>query len=927
MDAPERKRLRNEVVAAARPAAQIWPLGTFAYRNPIRGYEHLPFDEGIRESSSVLGGRGFLSNREYRKLRRQGRIKNDGLRAALARIGPSIEAASIQVAGRLIEPRDVLWAHLVDGIDDIDPNVLAWTASEEGQGELLEIARGIAADLERPVAGPPATPDLPPQRTLSDWLEALTGTPALDAINDEMVKWSAAFLDEGLAGWGMPSRTEGFYLSWRALAAEDRSGRLMGIKGTGTRIKALPDSPEDAIEGSMLRLEIPRERWPEYFSRMFAQLPGWTGFARWRSENPEYPSQHEHPIQLLEYLAVRLYYEVEIVRAISKRELGVDGTLSALRDCQSSRGTGASNAGWRDACASRLYRLARCLDLSAEQLRDLTARKARQALGWLEQFPASDHGPVWLEAYEDGFRQRFVKRLAAHLPGRERSSSRSAAQLIFCIDARSEPFRRHVESQGAYETFGYAGFFGVPISHQAFDSEQRLALCPVLLKPPRAVDEAVRTGAEGALVRYASGSRWGALVDRLFHDIKQHPASAFVLVDAVGFLFTVGLIGRTFFQRAYASILKAFRRRFQSGVETRVSATPGAATAGLPQGFSLEEQAAFVEGGLRIIGLTERLSRLVVVCGHGALSENNPYAAAYNCGACGGAHGDPNARLFASMANDPEVRRVIAGNGISIPEDTWFLPAKHDTTTDRVAFYDTVDIPASHAGDLRRLQRDLAAAGSAQTAERLPKLPRTPRALPAPRAWLHALGRSVDWANPRPEWGLSSNAAFLIGRRCLTEGLNLESRVFLHSYDPSPDTEGAILEKIMTAPLVVGEWINMEYYFSSVDPWVYGSGSKVIHNVVGGVGVMLGSQGDLQGGLPLQGVMAGDRRYHEPMRLLAVIEAPRERISALIRKHEVLQHLFCNQWMNLVALDPETHRIHRFNPDSTWEGLPTAQAA
>ena len=131
----------------------------------------------------------------------------------------------------------------------------------------------------------------------------------------------------------------------------------------------------------------------------------------------------------------------------------------------------------------------------------------------------------------------------------------------------------------------------------------------------------------------------------------------------------------------------------------------------------------------------------------------------------------------------------------------------------------------------------------------------------------------------------------------------------------------------MTAPLVVGEWINMEYYFSAVAPWVHGSGSKVIHNVVGGVGVMLGSQGDLQGGLPLQGVLDGAKRYHEPMRLLAVIEAPRERITPLIRKHEVLQQLFCNQWMNLLALDPETHQIHRFNPDYSWEGLLTAQAA
>ena len=190
------------------------------------------------------------------------------------------------------------------------------------------------------------------------------------------------------------------------------------------------------------------------------------------------------------------------------------------------------------------------------------------------------------------------------------------------------------------------------------------------------------------------------------------------------------------------------------------------------------------------------------------------------------------------------------------------------------------------------------------------------------RAYRHVAGRTVDWANVRPEWGLSGNAAFIIGRRDFTKGLDLGGRVFLHSYDAESDREGRILEKILTAPLIVGEWINMEHYFSAVDPWFYGSGSKVIHNVVSGVGVMLGSQSDLQTGLPLQTVNDGARHYHEPMRMLTIIEAPASRISPVIQKHTVLQHLFHNQWVNLIAVDPTTFEFQRYNPDSTWEAVP-----
>lgn len=918
--------LREQVLEAGRSAAQIWPLRTFAYRNPLRGFEFLPFDKAVREAAATIGGEGYLASSEYRDFYRQGRIRRDSLERALERLGPDLDGPSVEAGDRLLSARDVVWAALTRGVRPLEHSVLEWTARNEGRLDLLEAVEQAVAGVSSGIAST-GSDELPPAHTLGDWLDRSAGSSIVEAVNGELIKWMAAFLDEGLADWNMPGRHGGFYRSWKELAPLDPGHRIAGIRNAAGKIRELPESPEAAAEQALRTLGIPGDRWFDYQTRAFAQLPGWTGFLRWRSENPTYPAQAEHPAELVEYLAVRLFYEAEFVRAAcDERGFSSGNLLQSVTACILDARRGDASSPGPDT-AGELYALSRALDLSAAEVGSISGAGATTLLEYLHRIPEDRQGPIWLEAYEDSFRVPFLKRFAAHRPPTGKERPRPAAQLIFCIDARSEPFRRHLEAQGNYETFGYAGFFGVPISHQAFDTSDRLALCPVLLKPPRTVNEDVREDQESALDVYASGTRWRKLRDTLFHDLKKTPLGAFVLVDVVGVLFSLGLVGRTLAQSAYAGLLGWMRGRFDGSVKTHVSAETSDAPIEPPEGFSLDEQAAMVGGGLRIIGLTSNFGRIVVACGHGAESENNPYAAAYNCGACGGAHGDPNARAFAGMANDPRVRSILAEGGLEIPDDVWFVAGKHDTTTDRVGFYDEEDVPETHREDLRALQRDLAEVTGHQTAERLLRLPGVPGRLKSRSAALHAVTRSVDWANPRPEWGLSSNAAFLIGRRARTLGLDLESRVFLHSYDPIQDSQGESLEKIMTAPLIVGEWINTEYYFSAVAPWTYGSGSKVIHNVVGGVGVMLGSQSDLRGGLPVQGVIAGQSRYHEPMRLLAIIEAPIERITAIINKHEILQTLFHNQWVNLVALDPHAPSFQRYHPDATWEPMDVLEAA
>ncbi len=992
LSAEGRDNLRQQVGEACEPVSPIWPLKTFAYRSPVRGFEHLPFDEAARRGNRLFGGTGYLSNEEYRRLYREGRITERSVLGALDRVGPRVDSGGVRAGSRNVEASEVFRLHLLHGIDVLEPSLLTWTLnakegierfcgglSDESKRRILEKLRVEAAeasedrekqyvsqlwnttlaalnladsdshepqDAEGEDTPPAATePTLPTERTISDWLDTLTGSSLVEQINDQMMKWTAAFLDEGVAGWEMPSRAGGFYKGWRELASRDFSCRFLGIKNFSRKIRELPDSAEEAIALSLDRLQIPPDRRKEYQSRLFAQLPGWTGFIRWLTENPEYPGQQKHPIDIVQYVAVRLVYEVELTDALCQREWGIAGTLSALTTYWQSnsdeyleltaepshhsdpRTDGLCRSAWR------LFHLAQCLELTSEEVGQLAPGDAQTLVEWLDVFPEDDHSAVWLEAYEDGYRRELVGKLSSHRGGDQSAKIRPHAQLIFCIDARSEPFRRHLEAQGPYETFGYAGFFGIPISHQAFDATGRLALCPVLLKPSFAVNETPGAGAQEPLQCYASGSRWWQLSDELFHDLKANPISAFMLVDALGFFFSIGLAGKTLVMKPYAAIRDRIKRWFFNAVPTRIPVeradadSEGSEDVALPEGFTLEEQATFVGNGLRIIGLTKNFGRFVVVAGHGSTSENNPYAAAYDCGACGGSHGDPNARVFAAMANSSEVRRLLKQSGLEIPEDTWFLAGKHNTTTDRLSCYDLDELPLSHAEDLQVLQDVLEKAGADGAQERCGRLPGTSTNMSAAKAFEHVVARSDDWANPRPEWGLSSNVGFIIGRRSLTHGLSLDGRVFLHSYDPEADPDGGLLEKIMTAPLIVGEWINMEYYHSAAAPWVYGSGSKVIHNVVAGVGVMLGSQSDLQSGLPLQSVNDGALHYHEPMRLLAIIEAPTDRISMLIERHDILQKLFHNGWVNLLALDPDTHAFHRYNTESAWEALSLKQVA
>jgi uncharacterized protein YbcC (UPF0753/DUF2309 family) len=334
---------------------------------------------------------------------------------------------------------------------------------------------------------------------------------------------------------------------------------------------------------------------------------------------------------------------------------------------------------------------------------------------------------------------------------------------------------------------------------------------------------------------------------------------------------------------------------------------------GIPEG----DRVGHAERILQAMSMTEGLARLVLLAGHGSTTVNNPHATGLDCGACAGQTGEASARVVAALLNDPGVRRGLAERGIAIPEDTWFLAGLHDTTTDTLRLFDTDEVPAALAPDLAQLRQWLEQAGDLTRMERAALL--GIGGLPDRAVEAEVRRRSRDWSQVRPEWALANNAAFIAAPRSRTAGMDLGGRSFLHEYVWQKDEGFKILELIMTAPMVVANWINMQYYGSVVDNRRFGSGNKVLHNVVGGaIGVLEGNSGDLRVGLSMQSLHDGRRWVHEPVRLSVFIEAPEAPIDEIIGRHQLVRELVDNGWLHLMRIG-EDNGIYRRPPGGGWE--------
>ncbi len=672
------------------------------------------------------------------------------------------------------------------------------------------------------------------------------GVSWADMVTHQVSQHCAAFFDGHQASWGMQDAA-GLYESWRGqLAADHGLPWHHGHAALARRLAALPAAPRDVVAAALGGLGVGPAGQLAYLSALLMSVGGWAAWCaheRWQARLLGKDND-----QIEQLLAIRITWDWLL------HDDAPPGTVPA---------------GWA-------HRWSVANVVTAQ-------RQEAQRTDWLLQ-----------HALEIAFQQPLVAGLARSA---RPQADMPEVQAVFCIDVRSEVYRRALEAAGpGVQTRGFAGFFGLPIAYAPVGSAMVRPQLPGLLSPALCVTEG--TGDANLSQVLAQRRRSALQASAQWERFRAAPSSGFSFVESLGLLYAGKLVRQSLPDTATPA-------RWE---DTGLAASDAASLRPqMPQAVSApEEGAAIAHKVLTAMGMVRDFAPLVLLAGHGSQTANNAHAAGLDCGACGGQTGEVNARALADLLNTPAVREHLAPLGITLGAGVHFVPGLHNTTTDEVVLFDTHLVPASHTGHLQRLRASLKVAGDRARAERAPTLGLAPLAS-QPAALEQALReRANDWAQVRPEWGLANNAAFIVAPRARSQHLNLSGRSFLHDYDHRLDPDNAVLTLIMTAPMVVTNWINMQYHASTVDNRRYGSGNKLLHNVVGGrLGVFEGNGGDLRIGLPLQSLHDGEQLRHTPLRLSVFIEAPREAIDAVMDQHAVVRHLIGNGWMHLFWLEPQ----------------------
>ena len=740
-----------------------------------------------------------------------------------------------RVAGIPVTPPRKVHLAKIEAGEITDADLEAALAAQPSAPKPADVAA-----LKLAAAAPEPAPEAAP--TVADLAAEAAGIDFPGLIAERFGHWAAGWCDRGQALWAAP-KGKGAYAAWRATATHDLTPEIAGVDGFAAHVAEAPETAAEAMARAVERLGLPKAALETYFHELLMTLGGWSQVARhglWEAE-----LEGGADTSAVEFLAIRLLWEE---------------ALFALHG---------------EAIAAK-WEAAKALHASP-----------------VEPTPALVVDEILQEAAERAAQRELAELFAAPAPAAP--EGRPALQAAFCIDVRSEVFRRALEAvDPSIRTLGFAGFFGLTAAHRGFASDVVEKRLPVLLTPgvttvsdaPEATDREARFAARALRA-------WGRF--------KLAAVSSFAFVEATGPIYAAKLV------------------RDALGLEAK--ALPEEPAPRLDPALDLETRIGAAETVLRAMSLTEGFARLVLLAGHGANVTNNPHASALHCGACGGYSGEVNARLLAALLNDPEVRAGLAPKGIEIPEDTLFLGALHDTTTDAVKVYAGDHDVSAHREDLRRAEGWLAAAGKVTRAERALRLPRAAREADVPE-------RARDWAELRPEWALAGCKAFVAAPRSRSAGRSLEGRAFLHDYEWRKDEANGypVLELILTAPVVVASWISLQYYGSTVSPTVFGGGDKLLHNVVGGIGVVEGNGGLLRPGLPWQSVHDGERLQHEPLRLSVCVEAPTEAILDVLRKHDGVRDLFDNGWLHLFAMDAAGRMAWRYRPGLAFEAVEDGEA-
>lgn len=762
------------------------------------------------------------------------------------------------------------------------PGSFYWAAYQHGEITESALGRALAlacADpaarneargrmLAAPIEGP-SFPGVTRAGLRARWTERLGGVALERRSHLYLFRLIGAYLDQGLAIWEMPGADRlGFFDAVAALV-HDSALPLRPFGAAGARA-LLGGSARDALAGALAKTVGRPELYERYLLETLLAQPGWAGLVAECERKPG-TLLHRRAITLEDYAAVTLVAE-----------------LGCLEEAL---GAGFAPLG----------------DAEGIVLRAPDALPARS--------PDERLLATWHDAFEWSYYEALLGALEAERPREAPGPARASAWTFFCLDDRSSSLRRHLEEvRPDVATFGTAGFFGMDFVYCGAGDAIASKHCPAPMQPKHLVVESYEADVRPQPVK-APWWRRSAHLDEQPNTFFR----GFFLSYALG-LGAAARLAASVFLPSVAPVTVPPLSTVSGGARFKLVREGNERSEdGLWLGYTKGELADRLRDLFVSTGVGDTWPELVVLYGHGSSSVNNPYFAAYNCGACSGRSGAPNARAFAKAANRPDVRAALRDRGIDVPESTWFVGALYDTTRDEATYYDLARMPERFRPAFERLRASMEQASARNALERCRRFETVSSSLEPDQALDEVRRRSVSLFEPRPEYNHATNASCVVGRRALTFGICLDRRTFLSSYDPTRDPHGDVLAAILPAVVPVCAGINLEYFFSRLDPRRYGAGTKLPHNVNGLLGVCNGVEGDLLTGLPTQMT-----EIHDPVRLIVVVEQTPEIALAAVRRNAGVFELVEHEWIRYASVDPATRRISLYVQGKmlALEGLP-----
>lgn len=873
MQSPDEKKSFDALIASIRTKLPIQnPLPTFVHNNILQMFEGKDFHDAVEEAGKLYRARPYWPIFKYTDKFEEGKItEQDIFRAIDHYLGhypaiPSVEKLEITPKEYFYR---MMFSELMFNDDETQPdisNVRLWEACREKMADQSLVLSRSRTYL----------------RGREYWEKYHNESYSL-SVHSLIIRLISSYLDQGQSFWANPFVNKGFW-SFFVYDLTSMEGFTMGWRDSLVqKVKKYQNStPEEVIQNELRNKGIPQDQHENYLLEILFDLKGWAGMVNKLELEPWQAPVQSPQISLVDYIAAVLLMESAMdsfhseAHSIDLSNIHGRQEIIELKSYQ---------------LALSLYQITTSFKLNERWMQKLEASELLTIIDEIDSSEHRDRVRLWHEAYEAHFHREAIESIATHADSVKPSGS-TYAQVLFCIDDREESIRRHLEEiDHDLKTFGVVGFFGIDMKFSSLKNQRLIAQCPPVISPSRIIKEIPKNNAEP----FAKKNILSGVSDLSLYYNSRTLFRGFASTLVLGIVSLFPMFISVFFPQKSKKLREKINNIFNPQPETEMSIELGEAG----HGYSKAEMAKIVEAILRMCGIEKSLSELVILLAHGSTSNNNPFRQAYGCGACGGNAGIPNSRAFAKMANDKGVREELKKLGIHVPDTTFFVAGYHDTSMDEVHVFNEKEMPESHRANFERFRKNMLQATKLNAFERCQRFSSFPQNGTPDEAIQHVRDRANDLAQPRPEYGHSSNALAIVGKRDLTKGLFLNRRAFLLTYDWELDSDGSVLRQVVLGGVPVCVNINMDYYFSAVDNENFGCGSKLPLNLTSLLGVMTGSQSDLRIGLARQMI-----EIHEPIRNMTVIEAPIQRVKDLFYSHPRLKNIMCNHWFRLVVKDP-----------------------